>query len=59
MSTLNQRTPPCLLSGLSSLARDGFYTMALSSGRKKSTQSDSDSDSDDEVHDELPIVSGE
>jgi hypothetical protein len=27
--------------------------MALSSGSKKSTQSDSDSDSDDEVHDEL------
>jgi hypothetical protein len=30
--------------------------MALSSGRKKSTQSDSDSDSDDEVHDELPFL---
>jgi hypothetical protein len=31
------------LSGLSCFARDGFYTMALSSGSKKSTQSDSDS----------------
>jgi hypothetical protein len=30
--------------------------MALSSGRKKSTQSDSDSDSDDEVRDELPFL---
>jgi hypothetical protein len=39
------------LSGLSCFARDGFYTMALSSGNKKSTQSDSDSDSDDEVGD--------
>jgi hypothetical protein len=28
--------------------------VALSSGSKKSTQSDSDSDSDDEVRDELP-----
>jgi hypothetical protein len=37
------------LSGLSCFARDGFCTMALSSGSKKSTQSDSDSDSDDEV----------
>jgi hypothetical protein len=44
------------LSGLSFFARDGFYTMALSSGSKKSTQSDSDSDSDDEVHDELPFL---
>jgi hypothetical protein len=42
------------LSGLSCFARDGFYTMALSSGSKKSTQSDSDSDSDNEVRDELP-----
>jgi hypothetical protein len=33
-------------SGLSCFARDGFCTMALSSGSKKSTQSDSDSDSD-------------
>jgi hypothetical protein len=41
------------LSGLSYFARDGFCTMALSSGSKKSNQSDSDSDSDDEVHDEL------
>jgi hypothetical protein len=39
------------LSGLSCFARDGFCTMALSSGSKKSTQSDSDSDSDDEVGD--------
>jgi hypothetical protein len=30
--------------------------MALSSGSKKSTQSDPDSDSDDEVHDELPFL---
>jgi uncharacterized protein (DUF3084 family) len=30
--------------------------MALSSGSKKSTQSDSDSDSDDEVCDELPFL---
>jgi hypothetical protein len=44
------------LSGLSCFARDGFYTMALSSGSKKSTQSDSDSDSDDEVRDELPFL---
>jgi DNA repair exonuclease SbcCD ATPase subunit len=36
--------------------RDDFYTMALSSGSDKSTQSDSDSDSDDEVHDELPFL---
>jgi hypothetical protein len=39
------------LSGQSCFARDGFCTMALSSGSKKSTQSDSDSDSDDEVGD--------
>jgi hypothetical protein len=44
------------LSGLSCFARDGFCTMALSSGSKKSTQSDSDSDSDDEVPDELPFL---
>jgi hypothetical protein len=44
------------LSGLSCFAIDGFCTMALSSGSKKSTQSDSDSDSDDEVHDELPFL---
>jgi hypothetical protein len=43
-------------SGLSFFARDGFCTMALSSGSKKSTQSDSDSGSDDEVHDELPFL---
>jgi hypothetical protein len=39
------------LSGLSCFARDGFCTMALSSGSKKSHQSDSDSDSEDEVGD--------
>jgi flagellar motility protein MotE (MotC chaperone) len=44
------------LSGLSCFARDGFYTMALSPGSKKSNQSDSDSDSDDEVRDELPFL---
>jgi hypothetical protein len=44
------------LSGLSCFARYGFYTMTLSSGSKKSTQSDSDSDSDDEVRDELPFL---
>jgi hypothetical protein len=32
------------LSGLSCFVRDGFCTMVLSSGSKKSTQSDSDSD---------------
>jgi hypothetical protein len=42
------------LSGLSCFARDGFCTMALSSGSKKSTQSDSDSD--DEVCDELSFL---
>jgi hypothetical protein len=44
------------LSGLSCFARDDFCTMALSSGSKKSTQSDSNSDSDDEVRDELPFL---
>jgi hypothetical protein len=44
------------LSGLSCFARDGFCTMALSSGNKKSTHSDSDSDSDNEVRDELPFL---
>jgi hypothetical protein len=44
------------LSGLSCFARDGFCTMALSSGSKKSTQSDSDFESDDEVRDELPFL---
>jgi hypothetical protein len=44
------------LSGLSCFARDGYCTMVLSSGSKKSTQSDSDSDSDDEVRDELPFL---
>jgi hypothetical protein len=42
------------LSGLSCFTRDGFCTMALSSGSKKSTNSDSDSD--DEVRDELPFL---
>jgi hypothetical protein len=44
------------LSGLRCFARDGFYTMALSFGSKKSTQSDSDSDSNDEVRAELPFL---
>jgi hypothetical protein len=44
------------LSGLSCFVRDGFCTMALSSGSKKSNQSDSDSDFDDEVCDELPFL---
>jgi hypothetical protein len=44
------------LSGLSCFARDGFCTMALSSGSKKIKQSDLDSDSDDEVRDELPFL---
>jgi hypothetical protein len=44
------------LSGLSCFARDDFRTMVLSSGSKKSNQSDSDPDSDDEVRDELPFL---
>jgi hypothetical protein len=44
------------LSGLSCFARDDFCTMTLSSGSKKSTQSDSVSESDDEVRDELPFL---
>jgi hypothetical protein len=44
------------LSGPRCFARDGFCTIALSSGSKKSTQSNSDSESDDEVHDELPFL---
>jgi hypothetical protein len=44
------------LSKLSCFAKDGFCTMAPSSGSKKSTQSDSDSDSKDEVRDELPFL---
>jgi hypothetical protein len=44
------------LSGLSCFTRDGFCTMALSSGSKKGTQSDTDSDSDAEVRDELPFL---
>jgi hypothetical protein len=39
------------LSGLSCFARDGFYTMALSSCSKKSNQRNSDSNSDDKVGD--------
>jgi hypothetical protein len=44
------------LSGLSCFARDVFCTMALSSGSKKSHQSDLNSDSNDEVRDELPFL---
>jgi hypothetical protein len=44
------------LSRLSCFTIDSFCTMALSSGSKKSTQSDSDSDSDDKVRDELPFL---
>jgi hypothetical protein len=44
------------LSGLSCFASDGFCTMALSSGSKKSHQSDLDSDSNDKVCDELPFL---
>jgi chromosome condensin MukBEF ATPase and DNA-binding subunit MukB len=44
------------LSGLSCFTRDGFCTMALSSGSKKSTQSNSDYEYDDEVRDELPFL---
>jgi hypothetical protein len=44
------------LSRLSCFARDGFCTMALSSGSKKSAQSDSDSEFDDEVRAELPFL---
>jgi hypothetical protein len=50
------RKSPENLSRLSCFAREDFCTMALSSGSKKSTQSDSDSDSDDEVRDELPFL---
>jgi hypothetical protein len=50
------RNPSKNLGGLSCFARDGFCTMALSSGSKKSNQSDSNSDSDDEVRDELPFL---
>jgi hypothetical protein len=50
------RKPSKNLSGLSCFTRYGFYTMALSSGSKKSNQSDSDSDSDDMVRDELPLL---
>jgi hypothetical protein len=44
------------LSGMSCFTRNGFCTMVLSSGSKKSNRSDSDSDSDDEVRDELPFL---
>jgi hypothetical protein len=44
------------LSELIYFARDGFCTMVLSSGSKKSRQSDSNSDSNDEVRDELPFM---
>jgi hypothetical protein len=44
------------LSELSCFTSDGFCTMALISGSKKSNQSNSDSDSDNEVHDELPFL---
>jgi hypothetical protein len=44
------------LSGLSCFTRDGFCTMALYSGSKKSNQSDPDSDFDDEIRDELPFL---
>jgi hypothetical protein len=44
------------LSRLSCFARDGFCTTTLSSGSKKSTQSDSNSDSNDEVRDEIPFL---
>jgi hypothetical protein len=50
------RKPSKNLSGLSCFARDGFCTMALSSGSKKSHQSDLDSNFDDEVRDELPFL---
>jgi hypothetical protein len=49
------RKPSKNLSGLSCLARYSFCTMALSSGSKKSNQSDSDSDSDDKVGDLMNI----
>jgi hypothetical protein len=50
------RKPSKNLSGLSCFAKDDFCTMALSSGSKKSNQSDSGSDFDDEVRDELPFL---
>jgi chromosome segregation ATPase len=46
------RKPSKKLSGPSYFARDGFCTMALCSGSKKSNQSDSD----DEVRDKLPFL---
>jgi hypothetical protein len=52
----NYRKSSTNLNGLSCFTRDGFCTMALSSGSKKSNQSDLDSDSDDEVRDELPFL---
>jgi hypothetical protein len=50
------RKPSKNLSRLSCFNRDGFCTMVLSSGSKKSHQSDSDSDFEDEVRDELPFL---
>jgi hypothetical protein len=50
------KKPSKNVNGLSCFARDGFCTMALSSGSKKSNQSDSDSDSNDELRDELPFL---
>jgi hypothetical protein len=50
------RKPSKNLSGLSYFIRECFCTKALSSGSKKSNQSNSDSDSDDEVRDELPFL---
>jgi hypothetical protein len=44
------------LSGLSCFTRDGFCTMALSSGSKNGNQSDSESYSEGEVRDELPFL---
>jgi hypothetical protein len=44
------------LSRLSCYTRDGFSSMARSSGSKNSHQSDSDSDSDDDVCDKLPFL---
>jgi hypothetical protein len=50
------KKPSKNLSGLSCFTRDGFCTMALSSGRKKSNHSNSESDSNDEVRDKLPFL---
>jgi hypothetical protein len=50
------RKPSKNPSGLSCFASDGFCTMVLSSGSKKSNQSDLDSDFDDEAREELPFL---